>query len=157
MELKCPKCGTLFTIDDAGCASIINQIKTSEVNAEVERRLSELRKQHEIEKESAILREVQKAERVIAQREQEIASLRVQVNNFENAKRLEVAETVAQKEQEICELKNKIVQNDSKHQIAMLQLKSEADAELQAKNAEIERLNNKIVLNESGIQTRRML
>ena len=29
MELKCPKCGTQFTIDDADYASIINQVKTS--------------------------------------------------------------------------------------------------------------------------------
>ena len=38
MELKCPKCGTQFTIDDADYASIVNQVKTIEFNAEVEHR-----------------------------------------------------------------------------------------------------------------------
>ena len=149
MELKCPKCGTQFTINDADYASIISQIKTSEFNAEVERRLSELHKQHEAEQESAILKETQKAERVIAQRDQEIAALRAQVSNFENAKRLEVAEAVAQKEQEINHLRTSMAQSDSQHQIAMLQAESEAKAALQAKSAEIDRLNNQIELNKS--------
>lgn len=149
MELKCPKCGTQFTINDADYASIISQIKTSEFNAEVERRLSELHKQHEAEQESAILKETQKAEREIAQRDQEIAALRAQVSNFENAKRLEVAEAVAQKEQEINDLRTSMAQSDSQHQIAMLQAESEAKAALQAKSAEIDRLNNQIELNKS--------
>lgn len=149
MELKCPKCGTQFTIDDADYASIINQVKTSEFNAEVERRLSELHRQHAAEQESAILRETQKAQSEIAKRDQEIAALRAQVSNFENDKRLEVAEAVAQKDAEISNLKRTIDQSNSQHEYAMLQAKNESDAVLQAKNTEIMRLNDQIVLKES--------
>ena len=149
MELKCPKCGTQFTIDDADYASIINQVKTSEFNTEVERRLSELHKQHEAEQESAILREAQKAQSEIAKRDQEIASLREQVNNSEMVKKLEVTEALSEKEQEINDLRSRIFQSESQHQIAMLQAKSEANAALQTKDTEIERLNNQIALNES--------
>ena len=41
-ELKCPKCGNAFTVDEADYAFILQQVKTSEFNAEVEKRLKEL-------------------------------------------------------------------------------------------------------------------
>ena len=39
-ELKCPKCGNAFTVDEADYAFILQQVKTSEFNAEVEKRLT---------------------------------------------------------------------------------------------------------------------
>lgn len=150
MELKCPKCGTQFTIDDADYASIINQVKTSEFNAEVERRLSELHKQHAAEQETAILKEVQKSQSAIAERDKEIESLKSRIDSFEMAKRLEVHEALAKKDEEIISLKNAITRNDNEHQIAMLKAKSDASSELQSKISEIERLTNQIELDKSN-------
>ena len=44
-ELKCPKCGSAITVDEADYASIINQVKTSEFEAEVCKRINELKAQ----------------------------------------------------------------------------------------------------------------
>lgn len=88
MELKCPECGKQFTIDEANYASLINQVKTSEINAEVERRICELHKQHITEQQNAVLLEEQKSQAEIAKRDQEIASLKEQVKGFEMAKKL---------------------------------------------------------------------
>ena len=41
-ELKCPKCGNVFQVDEADYASIVSQVKTAEFDAEVNRRMSEL-------------------------------------------------------------------------------------------------------------------
>ena len=41
-ELKCPKCGSVFTVDEADYASIVSQVKNAEFDAEVNRRLQEL-------------------------------------------------------------------------------------------------------------------
>ncbi len=38
-ELKCPKCGNVFSVDEADYASIVNQVKGAEFDAEVSRRL----------------------------------------------------------------------------------------------------------------------
>lgn len=149
MELKCPKCGTQFTIDDADYASIINQVKTSEFNAEVERRLSELHKQHAAEQETAILKEVQKSQSAIAERDKEIESLKSRIDSFEMAKKLEVQEILAKKVEEINYLKNEITKSNNEHQIAMLKAKSDASSELQSKISEIERLTNQIELDKS--------
>ena len=41
-ELKCPKCGNIFTVDEADYAQLLNQVKNSEFEAELTRRLHEL-------------------------------------------------------------------------------------------------------------------
>ena len=44
-ELKCPQCGNVFKVDEADYASIVSQIKNSEFEAEVCRRIDELKAQ----------------------------------------------------------------------------------------------------------------
>ena len=43
-EIKCPKCGTMFQIDEKDYDSIVKQIRDGEFNAEIKRREEELRK-----------------------------------------------------------------------------------------------------------------
>ena len=38
-ELKCPKCGSVFTVDEADYASIVSQVKNAEFDAEIARRM----------------------------------------------------------------------------------------------------------------------
>ena len=40
-EIKCPKCGTVITVDDADFAAILNQVRTEEFDAEVRLRVEE--------------------------------------------------------------------------------------------------------------------
>ena len=46
-ELRCPKCGSVFSVDEADYASILSQVKGAEFDAEVARRLEELKRQHQ--------------------------------------------------------------------------------------------------------------
>lgn len=46
-ELTCPKCGTIFSVDEADYAAIVSQVRGNEFNAEVSRRIAELHKQEE--------------------------------------------------------------------------------------------------------------
>ena len=48
-EIKCPRCGSMFTVDEADYASIVSQVKNAEFTAEVERRLTELHRQQQAE------------------------------------------------------------------------------------------------------------
>ena len=36
-EIKCPKCGEVFQIDEAGYAEIVKQVRTREFNDELQR------------------------------------------------------------------------------------------------------------------------
>ena len=51
-ELKCPKCGNVFSVDEADYASIVNQVKNAEFNDEVSRRIEELHKQQQAEEQA---------------------------------------------------------------------------------------------------------
>ena len=51
-ELKCPKCGNVFSVDEADYASIVNQVKSAEFEAEVNRRIAELHHQQEAEEKA---------------------------------------------------------------------------------------------------------
>lgn len=55
-ELKYPHCGSVFTVDEANYASIVNQVKNVEFQAEIDRRLEELHKQHVAEQKSTVLK-----------------------------------------------------------------------------------------------------
>ena len=50
-EIKCPKCGTAITVNDADFADILSQVRTEEFNAELDRRVAEVQ-QLEKEKEA---------------------------------------------------------------------------------------------------------
>ena len=41
-ELKCPKCGNVFKVDEADYGYIVNQVKNHEFEAEVCKRLAEI-------------------------------------------------------------------------------------------------------------------
>ncbi len=51
-ELRCPKCGNVFSVDEADYASIVSQVKNAEFNDELARRIEELHKQQEAEQKA---------------------------------------------------------------------------------------------------------
>ena len=93
-ELKCPKCGNVFSVDEADYASIVNQVKNAEFNDEVNRRVEELKKEKAQALEIAILKERQRAMEAAQAKDAEIAQLRssVKLAKFEADARVRVAE-----------------------------------------------------------------
>ena len=53
-EIKCPKCGEVFQVDESGYAAILKQVHDSEFNKELTNRLKEHDKAHESEVELAV-------------------------------------------------------------------------------------------------------
>ena len=43
-EIKCPKCGTTFKVDDSSYADILSQVRGAEFEAELHARLEEAKK-----------------------------------------------------------------------------------------------------------------
>ena len=46
-EIKCPKCGTTFKVDDSSYADILSQVRTHEFEDEVKKRVEDAQKQAE--------------------------------------------------------------------------------------------------------------
>ena len=53
-QLKCPNCGSMFTVDEAEYASIVSQVKTAEFNEEIERRMAEMSARKDAEQKASM-------------------------------------------------------------------------------------------------------
>ena len=146
-ELKCPKCGSAFVVDEADYASIVSQVKNAEFQAELSRRVEELHKQHKAEQQADALKaemsfgeKLNAKDRALGEKDAEIAKLKELVKSAVQAKEIELTQAVVTKEQEILALKSTIAQADSNLKIAVLQEQDKAKSALNKKEAEIAEL-----------------
>lgn len=141
-EIKCPKCGTIFKIDENEYASIVKQIRDNEFNKEIELRDHT----HKIDKENAIKIAEQAKEKelneLINKKDIEINNLKTQEELLKSNLENKYSKELNEKELEITELKNKL---NNKDQEKELEIK---DA-INQKEIEINKLNNKIELDKN--------
>ena len=74
-EISCPKCGSVFKVDEADYASIVNQVKNAEFRAEIDRRMTELNKQHQAEERANALQSEQAFKEKLSAKEIEIGKI----------------------------------------------------------------------------------
>ena len=158
-ELKCPKCGNVFQVDEADYASIVSQVKNAEFNDEVSRRIEELHKQQQAEeqariatKEQAHQSELFKKDQAISEKDSEIARLKAQIASEDDRKKLAVGNAIADKDKLIAELQAAIGQKESEKNLALLKMREQATTTIQAKNAEIDKLKGEAELEKSKAQ-----
>ena len=128
-ELKCPKCGSVFSVDEADYALILSQVKNREFDEEIKRRLAELHQQHLAEQKAAEIQLEKDHQTELEKKQREL-----------DRKQLEIAQLVAEKDKAIGELKAQIAQSDSRQQIAVMEVRQKAQGVLSQKDAEIARL-----------------
>ena len=160
-ELKCPKCGNVFSVDEADYAFLANQVRNEEFAAEVSRRMAELHKQHIAEQqlESAKLDrrhadEMNKKLSEIKDREARIAQLEQALANEESLKKSELTTALADKDRIINDLKARLNQSADQQKLAIFAEQKKAQEELSQKNIEIERLKGEVKDRESDAVTK---
>lgn len=89
-EIKCPKCGTVISMDDADFASILNQVRTEEFNSELNRRTAEIRKVQQAEEARKAAEDAARHSKELSDKDQVIAALKQQINGWEQNKDLEI-------------------------------------------------------------------
>lgn len=160
-EISCPKCGSVFKVDEADYASIANQVKNAEFRVEIDRRIAELNKQHQAEERANALQSEQSFKEKlsakdleIGKKNSEIERLKVLIKSMVQAKELEFKTELAQKDQEISGLKATIAQSDSVRQIAVLEEQRKAQEALKAKDNQITELTGRVKLERSEASLR---
>ena len=143
-ELKCPKCGSVFTVDEADYASIVSQVKNAEFNAEVNRRLQELHDRHKTEEQLAIAKvekdyqeALSRKELEIKEKEARISQLSGKLTEVEQTKKTEISLALAEKDKVILDLKSTIKEGENKLKIAVMEEQRKANGEIQNKDREI--------------------
>ena len=142
-ELKCPKCGSVFSVDEADYAFILSQVKNQEFEAELRRRMTEIDSRHKTEQQLAS-----------AKKEAEIAQLRSRLEAIAAQKESEKNLALAAKEQQIARLNATIEQHQSNLQIALLNKQREAQEIIQRKDSQIQQLKSDADLEKSQAQIR---
>lgn len=174
-ELKCPKCGNVFQVDDAEYASIANQVKNQEFEAELERRIAEHQALYEAEqllestkvekqfqenlnkkdleigaKNAEISRikteSVSTLEKLRSEKDQVIAQLKNELNNITTQKDSEMTLALAEKDKMIAELNAAIDQGESKLKIAVMEEQKRSQQVIEEKNTEITKLKSDVEL-----------
>lgn len=150
-ELKCPNCGSVFTVDEADYASIVSQVKNQEFESEVNRRIEELHKQTLAEQTAQALKTEQKFQNelsnnklVLSEKDAEIAKLNEMLKSIAQSKQLEFGVELQQKEKVIAELKSTIEKNDAILRIAIFEEQGKAQQLLQSKESAIADLKREI-------------
>lgn len=150
-ELKCPNCGSVFSVDEADYAAIVGQVRNSEFQQEVSRRLREQQESENAKHEAHALRLKQDYERQLNEKalelkskDADIARLNEQVTNVAQTQELKFNEQLAAKDTIINQLKAEIGKHEQLVEIAVLKEKDKAKDELQNKDEEISNLKNQI-------------
>ena len=148
-ELKCPKCGNVFQVDEADYASIVSQVKNAEFNEEVNRRLSELDKSHKVEQELAVTKaeqtfkeQLNRKQSELSEKDSEIERLKSQLKSFEAQKQSEMVTAMAQKEKEITQLKSTIEQSNTRLELAVIEERNKGQQKVRDKEMEISNLRS---------------
>ena len=148
-ELKCPKCGSIFQVDEAEYASIVNQVKNAEFESEITRRMAEVEARHKTEQELANTRnekffqsELNKKDTLIGTKDNEIAQLKSRLEKIEAEKNSELTTVLAERDRTIAQLNSTIAQSDNMLKIAVMEERNKAQQAAQAKENEIMQLRS---------------
>ena len=180
-ELKCPKCGNVFKVDEADYASILNQVKTKEIEAEVKRRMTETEERNKAElalvttkteqtfrnklsqKEQELIQKAAEIERLKGEKDSElsrqkaemsaeIANLKAKLEGIESMKASELMAALSEKDKTISELKSEISQNGDKLQLALMEERNKAQRDVQERENKIVKLQSEIEQEKSKAQ-----
>lgn len=143
-EIKCPNCGKIFQVDEAGYAAIARQVRDKEFAKEI----AEREQAYNNEKDSAVKVAVTEArsqnekalagkDRQLAEKDLEIASLKSQIEIAKSSTDLTVKTAVQEQEKTILELKNQLQLETTQWELREKSLSEQYAAELRQKDEEI--------------------
>ncbi len=136
-EIKCPKCGNVFSVDEADYAAIVSQVRNSEFDAEIKLRMEEANERYKTEQELVAAKKEQLFQSQLNQKERELSAKDAEIARLTSERESEILKLQGEKDAEIARLKSLL---DS----AEAQKKSELETALAGKDLEIEKLNSTI-------------
>ena len=150
-EIKCPKCGEVFTVDESGYAAIVKQVRDREFKKELEQREAQFQSQ----REDAVRLEKARGESTLreemAKKEAELAALRASVERGDSEKALAVSEVAREKDEEIArrdrqiaEMNARFASWESEKKLAVTEAVSEKEQALADQREEITLLKGQL-------------
>ena len=136
-EIKCPKCGEVFQIDEAGYAEIVKQVRNREFNEELQRQKSAMDSEKKMAVELAVSKSVEELQKRLSEKDQEITKLQGTIEADRTKSQLAVKTALQEKESLISELQSKLKLDESQALLRENALKEQFNAQLKAKDETI--------------------
>lgn len=114
-EIKCPKCGEVFVVDESGYANIVKQVRDKEFAKELQKREEELKEAQQkdldlvrLEQKNQLDKALSVKDSELSEKNKKIQELEACIKNNEISRNLAVSEAVNAKEKEISQKNDEI-------------------------------------------------
>lgn len=114
-EIKCPKCGEVFVVDESGYANIVKQVRDKEFAKELKKREEELKDAQQkdldlvrLEQKNQLDKALSAKDSELSEKDKKIQELEACIKNSDISRNLAVAEAVNAKEKEISQKNDEI-------------------------------------------------
>ena len=131
--IKCPHCGTIFTINESEYSQLLAQVRSDAFEKEV----------HELlERETALLEEKAKnqLQESLYQKDKAIETLEHKLTDLENQQEIKFAQAISEKDQEITDLNFKIKQFDTEKSLLIKDNERSLSEQLAKKDIQIQEM-----------------
>lgn len=158
-EIKCPKCGEVFKVDEQSYDSILKQVRDKEFTKEIEERANYYAAEKENAVKMAKIETTESLNRELAKKEEEIISLREKLKAGDDNKKAAVTEAVMEKDkelsaksEEILRLKSRIDAMETQKKLEITEAIGEKEKEISEQKEKITLLNGRIENSEKTAQ-----
>lgn len=140
-EIKCPKCGEIFQIDESGYAEILKNVRNDEFSRELNEREAQIKKDmaHTIEK-----MEIEK--------QSQIDALNRRLEDLTKDNEREIKLSLAEKEQAIAILENEIKQEKAQAQLDKANSINEKNMEIEKLRSQLDKVKYEAKINEDALK-----
>ena len=115
-EIKCPKCGEVFQVDDSGYSELLSQVRNEAFEEELHKRALELEdrnksaiKMAQMEQEKSFAETITGKDKEIANKDMEIEQLKNKLAMGDSEKKLAVSDALRDKDKEVADCKEEII------------------------------------------------
>lgn len=136
-EIKCPKCGEVFQVDESGYAAIVKQVRDQEFSKEIAERERAFATEKQNAIEIAISKTASERERELADKNTEIVKLKSDIELQKANADLAIKTALQDKDAVIADLKNQMELLRGQSVLKEQALKTQHEAELKIKDEEI--------------------
>ena len=145
-DIECPHCHQKFEMDAAGYASIVNQVRSAEFEAEVASRIADAEKAHAMAIQLAEAKIIEQKDNEFADKDKQIERLKGDLQKKEMEIKIAVSDATNPLQNQLLELQNRVNNADTEKSLMEKTLTEKHQIELKAKDQIIQMKDDEIEL-----------
>lgn len=153
-EIRCPKCQSVFTVDQATYAEIVTQVRNTEFEKSLQDKFESMNNKHQLELEKSLSTARDELNRKVAEKDTEITRLKGITENAKTASELAVKNALGDAEKLIVELQSKVEIEIANNKFNKTKTEADHNNEVQALRHKLDTTLSEAQINESNLKER---